>query len=218
LASPTIQRISAAMPSSPAISRSYSNLSRGVSKQYTALVKKSSIKKHRDSVRSFLSSVDTIYAILTVLEFWGLRRAIFPLMAEETTTVKGYGPYVYWRPNFSVLFSSLFWGPTALWILTSIALPLSAAYFFNLTFASPRSSTRRSKPLREFDPLTFAIVKALTTWFVYSPEASFTFGGLFSTSTASVVNQSVYGGYFGMYVGAAIGILASVYDHLSYKS
>jgi hypothetical protein len=217
MASPAIQRISAAMPSSPAIGRTYNGLTRNVSKQYTSIVKKSGLKKHRDTVRSYLSHVDTINLIIAVIEVSGLRRATFPLLAEETAQIKGYGPYAYWRPNFGVLFSSIFWAPTTLWLLTSIVIPLTFSYFFNLTFTNPRP-TRKPKPLREFDPLTFAIVKGLSAWLVYSPSAAFTFGGLYSKGTVRIVQDFVYGGYFGMYIGAAIGVLTSLYDHLAYKS
>jgi hypothetical protein len=162
--------------------------------------------------------VDTINAIVAAVEFSGLRRAVFPLIAEETVELRGYGPYAYWRPNVSVLFSGVFWAPTTLWLLTSVVLPLVFAYFFNLTFTSPRPPSKRPKPLREFDPLTFSIVKALAAWLVYSPSATFRFGGLYSKATVSVVQDFVYGGYFGLYVGSAIGVLTSLYDHLSYKS
>jgi hypothetical protein len=213
---PALRRLSAAIPSSPAISNKYKQLTRGVSKQYTSLVKKSGAKNPVEAIRNYVSHVEAVYTVITILEAFGILRATFPGSFVESSKLKDYGTFSYPTVNLGVLFSSIFWAPTTLWLVTSVVIPLGASYFFNLTFTSPRPASRRPQPLRKFDPLTFAIAKGLTTWFIYSPGASFHLG-LYSEGTVRLVQNYLYGGYFGQYVGSAIGALLSIYDHISYK-
>jgi hypothetical protein len=81
-----------------------------------------------------------------------------------------------------------------LWFLTSIALPLVAAWFVNLTDGGKR-----------YDPLSFNVAKALLAWIVYVQ------GGV-SGESREVVQRGVPGGAQGLLVAAGIGILASVYE------
>lgn len=95
------------------------------------------------------------------------------------------------------LFAALtlgFWGPVALWVLTSIALPLLAAWFVNLTEGA-----------KIYDPLSFNVAKALLAWIVYVK------GGI-SGQSREVVQRGVPGGAQGLLVAAGIGALASLYE------
>ncbi|CAD6444419.1 5082ac3b-f10c-4c5c-89f2-38f7ac1c1739 [Sclerotinia trifoliorum] len=108
-------------------------------------------------------------------------------------------------PDLFLLLTTSFWSPFALWLSTSLLLPLFGAYFFNLTSKPSTRSKRYS-----FDPLTFNIVKGLVTFIVYGQDA--TFGGLIDLEQVARINSALYGGYQSILVGTGIGILFTMYD------
>jgi len=208
------------LPQSPAVSRVINQQTTWVKRQYSSAVKKSGIKKSLPILRQELSSVSTIQLLTLIFEALGIREQTFPLRwlivpGNERVYVKNTA---IWFPNFALLGTSSFWGPTTLWALTSIVIPLVFGYVFNLTYSNPRPKTRRTAPLREIDPLTFSIVKGLLAYLVYSPGATFNFWGAYSPLSVSAVGNGVWGGYYTLLIGSGIGILTSLYDHLSFKS
>ncbi|TEY70235.1 hypothetical protein BOTCAL_0109g00240 [Botryotinia calthae] len=108
-------------------------------------------------------------------------------------------------PDLFLLLTTSFWGPFALWLSTSLLLPLFGAYFYNLT-SKPSTRSRHYS----FDPLTFNIVKGLITFVVYGQGA--TLGGLVDLEHVARINSALYGGYQSTLVGTGISILFTMYD------
>jgi hypothetical protein len=215
-----LQRFAASvrLPSSPAVNRAVAAPRAWVSRQYNSAVKKSGLAKKLPLWRQELSSVESIHLLLLIFEAAGLSRATMPLSLSLTIPrikAAGFNGFVVPLPDITTILTSRFWAPTTLWVLTSVFLPTLFAYVFNLTYANPKPK-RRTNPQKELDPLTFSIVKALLAYLVYSPGAAFSFG--FSVATVDTVQDHVFGGYVTMLIGAAIGVLTSLYDNLSYKS
>jgi hypothetical protein len=208
------------LPASPAISRTINAQTTWAKRQYSSIVKKSGVKKSFPLLRQELSRVETIQLITLIFEAIGLREKTFPLRwavvpGNDTIRLK---QTAIWFPNFALLLSSDFWAPTTLWALTSFILPLFFGYFFNLTYANPKVNTRRTKPLREVDPLTFSIVKGILAYLVYSPAATFTFWGAFDPATIGTVHDGIWGHYVTLLIGSGVGIVTALYDHLAWKS
>jgi hypothetical protein len=208
------------LPSSPALSRAVSNQTTFIQNKYKSLVKKSNIKGRAALIRQELSSIETIQLLVLIFEAVGLRRFTLPFAAATIPAVNTLGtkPTQIFVPVLSTILTRTFWAPTTLWLLTSLVIPGVFAYLFNLTYTNPKPRTRRTQPLREFDPLTFSIVKALIAWVVYPAGSNFRFFGLYSDKAVSVVNDHIYGGYSTILIGAGVGILTSIYDNLSFKS
>lgn len=95
----------------------------------------------------------------------------------------------------------------ALWTLTSIVLPLAAAWFVNLTegAGSGARGGRTTPTVTKYDPLSFNVAKALVAWIVYVR------GGI-SGQSREVVQRGVPGGAQGLLVAAGIGGLACLYE------
>lgn len=149
------------------------------------------------TLRTTLSSVNSIELLVLSIEAWGLRSQVLPL--RYLTTIPaipalGTNDIAIKIPDLFATLTSGFWGPVALWILTSIALPLLAAWMVNLTEGRKR-----------YDPLSFNVAKGLLAWIVYVK------GGI-SGESRHVVQRGVPGGAQGILVAAGIGVLASVYE------
>jgi hypothetical protein len=128
-------------------------------------------------------------------------------------------------PDLSILLTSGFWAPATLWSLTSVVFPLVFSYFFNLTL---RSNTNHKTLSKQYtvDPLTFNIVRAILAYSAYRiptisvgavGEAGIAHAldlswGPFAESTVGTVRDNVPGGYYGLQIGAVIGVLYSLYD------
>jgi hypothetical protein len=181
---------------------------------------KSGISERKDALRSALSSVKSIETIIVVLELIGLFRELIPLRylttfpAVETVSTPEFSVKI---PDFFVLITGAFWAPFLLWSLTSLALPLTFAYFFNLSLHAQSThshNTRRAssvaQELPSFDPLVYNIAKALIAYFVYANH--FTFWYVFSHFSVERVNVAIPGQWTGLVTGSAIGILTSLYE------
>ena len=113
-------------------------------------------------------------------------------------------------PDLFLLLTPSFWLPTLLWTLTSLVIPATLAYFFNLTVRTVRRGGARVSVARyAIDPLTFNIVKALATWMVYSQGVG---ANYIDPAVISRVNYAMLGGYQGVLIGCYVVILAAVYD------
>lgn len=155
-----------------------------------------------------------------VLELIGLARELIPLRylttvpAVESVSTPEISVKI---PDFFILITGTFWAPFLLWATTSLVLPLTFAYFFNLTHAQSSThshNTRRAssaaQQVASFDPLVYNIAKALTAYFVYANH--FTFWSTFSHFSIEKVNVAIPGQWPGLLTGSAIGILVSLYD------
>jgi hypothetical protein len=216
----SLQRFAASvrLPSSPAINRAAAVPRAWVARQYTA-ARKTPLAKKLPLWRQELGSVEAIHMLLLIFEAAGLSRATMPWsLSFATPAVKAahIPSCVVTLPDVTAIASSSFWAPTSLWAATSVLLPALFAYVFNLTYHNPKPARRAASPQKELDPLVFSIVKGLLAYLVYSPGASLNLW--FSPATVATVHNGVYGGYATLLVGAAIGVLTSLADTLSYKS
>ncbi|KAH8705895.1 hypothetical protein BGW36DRAFT_19280 [Talaromyces proteolyticus] len=185
---------------------------------------KSGISQRSDALRSALSSVKSIETIIVLLELVSLSYELIPLRylttfpAVDTIATPEFSVKM---PDLFVLITGAFWAPFLLWALTSLALPLTVAYFFNLSLRSQAShshSTRRASATAgpaTFDPLVYNIAKALISYLVYANH--FTFWDVFSHFSVEKVNVSIPGQWPGLVTGSAIGILTSLYEAILKK-
>lgn len=165
-----------------------------------------------EAVRESLSSVASIEVIIILLESFALSRKTLPPRYAFTVPKfdgVGFPGFDVSVPDFFQLVTAAFWGPSTLWTGTSLVVPLLFAYFFNLTLGT------KKRAAHSVDPLTFNIVKALTTYVVYAKGVRF--GGLIGNETVGVVNDGMYGGYQGVLIGAAVGAITSIYDAILKK-
>lgn len=180
------------------------------------------VQEHSHSLRSILSSVKAVEILSLAIEGAGLFRNLLPLVYVTTVPVVE----AIHSPEFSIkvpdlfkLVEGTFWAPLSLWLLTSLFVPLTAAYFFNLsrqTSGGPALNTRRSRAAQTtFDPLSFNIAKALIAYLVYANQ--FTFWNVFSDDSIATVNKSVPGQWAGMLTGAAVGTIGTLYEAILKK-
>ncbi|QDS70721.1 hypothetical protein FKW77_002799 [Venturia effusa] len=172
-----------------------------------------------EELQTKASTVVGVEALALVIEFYGLAKEVFPwAYAFQCPAIEALGTESFgvWLPDLFLLFTTFFWSPTGLWLGTSLFIPLFFAYFFNFTSQIKTPRTRAAAAsVYKYDPLTFNVVKALTTWLVYS--RAFRFGGFLTDATVARVNGAFPGGFQGVLVGSGIGALASIYEAILQK-
>ncbi|ODM20075.1 hypothetical protein SI65_05061 [Aspergillus cristatus] len=178
----------------------------------------SGVIERSKALRSLLSSVKAIETLVLLLEGSGIIRQIWPL--RYLTTVPAieaiHTPeFTLKVPDFFILVDGAFWAPFSLWLLTSVFLPLGAAYFFNLKATSTDTTRNSSSQKTNFDPLSFNIARALVAYLVYAKH--FSFWDLYSGFTIDKVNASVPGEWTGMLTGTAIGLVGTLYEAILQK-
>ncbi|KAL6704958.1 hypothetical protein ACN47E_007503 [Coniothyrium glycines] len=189
---------------------------------------RSRIDDLKELLRENASSVATIQVLILFIEAAGLQwntLATTPLFATPASW-SWYSTNQYVKgPDAWTLLTAEWWAPATLWSLTSWVLPFVFSYFFNLTL---RANTNRKSSDRQYpaDPLIFNIIKAILAYSAYrihvvnpailgEPGKVFTHDyrwGPFSANSVDVVRNNVPGGYYGLQIGAAVGILVSLYD------
>lgn len=163
------------------------------------------VTPHLKAVRTNLSSAVGVELTFLAIEIWGLQRATIPWRyAFSTPSLYGYGPFALYFPDFFVLLTDSFWTPTLLWFLTSLLFPLTIAWFFNVTTLASK------RHVHQVDPFAFNVAKALLTWLVF--QQGFRYGGVFNRRTVLAVDAAMPGGSATVLAGAAIGMLASLYE------
>ncbi|KAL4865632.1 hypothetical protein BDV12DRAFT_174256 [Aspergillus spectabilis] len=187
----------------------------------------SGVQEQSDSLRATLSTVKAVEVIVTVLEALSVIREVLPLryLATVPAIDAVHSPAIPIKiPDLFVLVDSSFWAPVSLWLLTSVLLPLTAAYFFNISFqvtqssGGPAAHTRRSSRTiaqAHFDPLSFNISKAIVTYLVYAH--GFTFWNIYSSYSVQTVNASIPFQYAGILTGTAIGAVGTLYEAILRK-
>ena len=167
--------------------------------------------------RETISTV-TAFEVATVLfEFYFLRKRLLPdrhAFTLPNNWLFRSSEYRVEIPDMFLLLTSDFWGPTILWLVTTLFVPLIAAYFFNLT-AKPRSRSHAVNFNYNVDPMTFNIVKALMVYLVFGQDV--TFGGRVDLESVARINEALYGGWQGALVGTGIGTIVTIYDALHKK-
>ncbi|KAL9622810.1 MAG: hypothetical protein Q9160_002929 [Pyrenula sp. 1 TL-2023] len=183
---------------------------------------KSGIPERNEATREFLSRSLVIHWIPVFVEIWALRSQILPSKLAGTIPSFHYikTPEIDVSvPDLFLLLTQRFWAPASLWTATSLVVPLTVAYFFNLSLYTQPSgrSTRRSSSAsaKQYDPIVYSITKALVSYLVYAQHwVPF---GMFQNHTISTVNESVYGGYQGLITAAAVSGIVSLYDTILSK-
>ncbi|KAI9054115.1 hypothetical protein LZ554_001286 [Drepanopeziza brunnea f. sp. 'monogermtubi'] len=173
----------------------------------------SGVVEYAHATRENLSTVQAIQAAVVLFEAYNLRpelladRYAFTIPAINHLTSS---PHDIKIPDLFLLLTSSFWNPASLWAITTLIIPLIAAYFFNMT-AKP-SKSRHDEPQFNytFDPLTFSIAKALLVFVIFGQDV--TFGGLVDLESVARINSAVYGGWKGVLVGTGVTGLITLYD------
>lgn len=199
-----------------AVDRQTAQVRRNLSKAWN----KSGVSERSDVLRETLSSIKAIALIIISVEVLGLAYELVPLRYVATVPAVGAlrtPEFAIKVPDLFVLLTGAFWAPVILWALTSLAIPLTVAYFINLSHRAQVShsyGTRRSTaaiaaaPI--FDPLVYNIAKSLVAYLVYAKH--FTFWDVFSHFTVDKVNTAIPGQWPGIITLAVIGVIASLYD------
>ncbi|PLN79300.1 hypothetical protein BDW42DRAFT_173115 [Aspergillus taichungensis] len=205
------------LPPSPAIvtdaiDRQTAELRRSISEAWTG----SGVEERSSALRATVSSAKAVQVIALLLEAVSLFYELLPL--RYLTTIPAvralHTPaYPIKVPDLFVLVDSVFWAPFSLWLLTSLVLPLVAAYFFNFRLNSV-SSRRKEEGggVGSFDPLSFNLAKAIIAYFVYGRD--FDFWGAYVYLTLHKVNMAVPGQWRGTVAGAAIGAVGALYEEI----
>lgn len=202
-ASRRVSNLNVALPASPAdvadeIERATTKFYAGAGDLYSV----SGIPDTIDWFRSTCSSVVGVQASILLLEAYSLQKAVFPWnFAFDLPGIPALGvPSIAVKvPDFFVLLRSSFWGPTILWAITSIFVPLFFAYFYNLTVHPVKRNGARVQALRyPYDPMTYSIAKAVITLLVYGAHAPTEY---VDTYSARVVEHAMPGGYQGVMTG-----------------
>ncbi|KAJ5176534.1 uncharacterized protein N7482_002411 [Penicillium canariense] len=222
----TTSRVRAALdvPPSPAqvadsIDRQTTRVREGIEQAWTS----SGVLERTHALRANLSSLFAIEAIVVAVEVFNLLTELVPnrFLGNLDANPTLHTPNIRIKiPDLFQLVTLSFWAPFTLWLLTNLLLPLVAAYFINLSWQAASGGVRRGRSAAsaraQFDPLTFNIVKALLVWKVYVKH--FCFWGLYSNLAVEKVNWSIPGNYYGMWTGAAIGVVGTLYEAILRRS
>ena len=203
------------LPASPAVvADAIERQTQVIRSKVAKVYENSGLSEGAEATRETLSTVTAIQLVVIIFELYNLRKEVLP--DKHAFTIPSFSyvnnkPYPVAIPDFFLLATASFWGPSLLWGITSLLIPLTASYFFNLT-AKPTTRSRSGTPhfTYSFDPLTFSIVKALLTYVIYGQDV--TFGGWVDLEYVARINSAIFGGYQGVLTGTAIGALVTLYD------
>ena len=205
------------LPPSPAVVASH--IDRQTQKVRSSLnkaYKQSGISDYVDNTRDRISTTASIETLAIIIELWGLQREILPvkyLTIVPASQKLGTPAFPAKIPDLFVLLSADFWSSFLLWLSVSVVMPMTFAYFFNLTLKAKHGGAKNAKalhPATQYDPLTFNISKALITYLIYAKDTT-VFGWPGEVSKARI-ESNVPGGYQGVLIASGIGILASIYE------
>lgn len=165
-------------------------------------------------VRERVSTSAFVETTALAIELFGLGRAVLPfkfLTTLPASATLGTGEIPIKVPDVFVLLTAGFWGTIFAWLLTSVALPLTASYFFNPTLkASGKMGKKTTHSSAQYDLLTFNVAKALITFLVYGRGVDFF--GYPGDLTKARVQLAVPGGYQGILIASGVGALVSLYE------
>lgn len=201
-----------------AIDRQTAKVREGLENVWTA----SGVMERSQDLRTTLSSLKAVEALVLVLEGSSVLKELIPLRYLTTTPAveAAHIPEIAIKvPDLFVLLTGAFWAPLTVWLLTGLVLPLVAAYFINLSWHAATGGHRRGRSASShasFDPLTFNIAKALLVYKVYADH--YTYCNMFSNLAIAKVNASVPGQWAGMLTGTAIGVIGTLYEAILRRS
>lgn len=215
LASPNINA-----PSPKVVADAVELRARQFSQSVSRAFDRTHLNEYADIARDLMSTPSAVLALALILEGYGLRENILPFKKFVDLPPVPYArssktPVLL--PDVFLFLDQAFWAPFTLWLLTSVILPGTVAYFINLplkahpshSYATRKATTQANTSL-QFDPFTFSIAKGLIAYIVYALH--FQLFGTFSNFTIATVNESVYGGYGGMLTSAGVTAAVSLYE------
>ncbi|MCJ1474524.1 hypothetical protein MMC13_003182 [Lambiella insularis] len=176
----------------------------------------SGIVESSDELRDRLSNTTTIESIGIFLELYGMQRDVLPLKYLAflpASKILGTPEIPLKVPDLFVLLSSDFWLTFSLWLATSVLMPMTFSYFFNLPLKAKHGHVKHAKNEQAstpYDPLTFNISKALITWLVYAKGIRA--GGWVNGESVAKLEAAFPGGHQGVLIGTSIGALTSIYE------
>jgi len=169
------------------------------------VVQRAEIRETAAGVRDKLSNVISVNVVSLSIEAALLFAAVIPITYEITLPAIdaiGYPSTRYIVPDLFVLFTTSFWAPFMVWLLTTVVLPGLNAVVFNLV-----STSNKEGAAYKADPLTYSVTRALCVYLVH--YKGFTFGGLLGQAAVANVGNTV--GRELQMIGAAIGGIAALW-------
>lgn len=209
-----IQRRRSSLPPSPTVivdevEHATSNFYAGLGDIYTL----SGIPEAVEMARESCSSLAAVHATFLFLEAYSLQKVLLPWKyAFDVPAIHAIGTpsYAVSAPDLFVLLSPSFWLPTLLWSATNIFIPLSFAYFYNLTVHTVKRNNARVRVVRyNYDPFTFNVVKSLVISTVYGAGV---LHGYVDDDIVAVVDGSQYGNFGGMLMGTYVCGLYALWE------
>ena len=117
-----------------------------------------------------------------------------------------HGATVFLPDLFRLLSIDDFWKPFLSWVFVTLAIPLAFAYAVNLSVSSPSPSARRQAlHARSFDPITFAVTKALLIFAVFYRSCP-----IIPSDSTSTISSAVGGET--LLLNSAIAFVYGLYD------
>jgi len=173
----------------------------------------SGIPEAIDWAREACSSLIAVHATFLFIEAYGLSgyvmpwKYVFDTPAIHAIRLPSQAVKV---PDLFALLTPEFWKPTLLWSATNLFVPLTFAYFYNLTVHTVKRNNARVRVVRyNYDPLVFNIVKCMIVSAVYG--AGFLHGYV-NMDTVLAIGDSQYSGYNGMMMGCFVCGLCSLWE------
>ena len=93
-----------------------------------------------------------------------------------------------------------------MWSFVSLLGPLLAGYFVNIRSTTTSATTAGKEEESKIDVLSFHVCKAVLAWVVFLR------GGLGRGDSVRVVERGIPGGVGGLFVGAAVGGMAGLWE------
>jgi hypothetical protein len=173
----------------------------------------SGIPEAIDWARETCSSLVAVHATFLFIEAYNLSNLVMPWRyAVDTPAIHAIGlpSYAVSIPDLFALLTPQFWKPTLLWSATNLFVPLTFAYFYNLTVHTVKRNNARVRVVRyNYDPLVFNIVKCMIVSTVYGAGL---LHGYVDQEVVLDIGLSQYGGYTGMMLGCFVCGLCSIWE------
>jgi hypothetical protein len=202
------------LPPSPAVvANEIERQSQRVKSRLNEAYAHSGVSSTIDDVRDRMSTTAFVETVTFFMEAIGVAWSIMPFKSFMTVTAPsflGSGEVPIKVPDAFVLLTAGFWATLTLWLLTSAALPLTAAYFINPSLKARRIASRSTKDTSQYDLATFNVAKALIAYVVYGIGLQM-LGYPSSSASASVVS-SLAGGLGGIFISSGIGAFVALYE------
>jgi hypothetical protein len=166
-----------------------------------------------DWARDKCSSLAAVHVTFLLVEVCSLLTVILPWWyAFDLPAIRAVGlpSYAVKIPDILALLTPEFWRPIFLWSSVNVLIPLTFAYFFNLTVHTVRRNNARVRVVRyNYDPFTFNVAKSLLVSTVYGGNI---LHGYVSDHTVHTVEDSTYGGMSSMLMGCYVCGLYSLWQ------